>query len=86
MKEISLKANPDIVMLQETKVESFGDLYLRDVWGTRNRDFVFLPSVGASSGMVLIWDTRVAKKVDAFSGSLSLSLFILLARTSGGAP
>ena len=31
VKEIILEANPNIVMLQETKLESFGELYLRDV-------------------------------------------------------
>ena len=56
VKEIILKLGPEIVMLQETKLESFEDMHLREVWDTKHKDYVFLPSSGASGGMVLIWD------------------------------
>ena len=74
VKEIILKVGPEIVMLQETKLESFEGMHLRVVWDSKHKDYVFLPSFGVSGGMVLIWDTRVAKKVDALSGSFSLSV------------
>ena len=78
VKEIISKVCPEIVMLQETKLESFEDLYLREVWETRHKDYVFLPSSRASGGMVLIWDTIVAKKVDALSGSFSFSVLSII--------
>ena len=47
VKEIILKAYPKIVMLQESKLSSFDDFHLKDVWETKNKDYVFLPFVGA---------------------------------------
>ena len=64
-------------MLQETKLESFEGMHLRVVWD-KHKDYVFLPSFGVSGGMVLIWDTRVAKKVDALSGSFSFSVLSII--------
>ena len=57
IKEIILKVGPKIVMLQETKLESFEDMHLREDRDSRHKDYVFLPSSEASRGMVLIWDT-----------------------------
>ena len=36
VKEIILKVGPKIVMLQETKLESFEDMHLREVWDSRH--------------------------------------------------
>ena len=73
VKEIILKLGPEIVMLQETKLESFEDMHLREVWDSRHKDYVFLPSSGASGGMVLIWTQELLRKW-MLKVALSLSL------------
>ncbi|MCH86865.1 cytochrome P450, partial [Trifolium medium] len=49
--------NPFIVCLQETKMHSCDDFLVSSLWGSSPYDFSFRPSVGASGGLLTIWDS-----------------------------
>ena len=63
-------------MLQETKLEVLEDLVVRDLWESRFKGWEYLPSVGASGGLLVIWDTRFASKVDSIHGIFSISILL----------
>ena len=42
-------------MLQETKREHFDDQFLRNICPPSFDKFVYLPSIGASGGSVIVW-------------------------------
>ena len=45
----------DIAILQETKIEEVNLSTVISLWGHRSVDWVVLPSVGRSRGVVIIW-------------------------------
>lgn len=49
------ESNCSIVCLQETKKESFDHSFLRKCCPRRFDKFEFVPSVGASGGLIVIW-------------------------------
>jgi exonuclease III len=49
----------DIICLQETKLDLITRGIIRSLWGLQHVDWVYLGSNGASSGVLLMWDTRV---------------------------
>jgi hypothetical protein len=50
------ECNCEIICLQETKREQFDAQYLKNFCPKRFNKFAFLPSVGASGGMINIWN------------------------------
>jgi exonuclease III len=48
---------PLIVCLQETKLQACDDSVCTSVWGSSSFGFSFRPSVGASGGLLTVWDT-----------------------------
>jgi exonuclease III len=58
----------DIICLQETKCESFDWKLIRNFCPKRFDNFVYSPSVGASGGIIIIWNSSV------FSGLLVQSV------------
>ena len=76
VKDTISKATPDVVLLQETKLEILDDLVVRDVWESRFKGWECLPSVGASGGVLVIWDTRFATKVDSIHGIFFVSVLL----------
>ena len=65
--------NADIICLQETKMELITAQIIRSLWRCHYVDWVFLGSIGASGGIVLMWDKRVVEKVEDAVGSFSVS-------------
>lgn len=61
IKDLLCKVEPNVVLLQETEKEKWD----------RNREWVELPSYGASSRIVIIWDCRI------FSCSEVLTIMII---------
>ncbi|GKE05444.1 putative RNA-directed DNA polymerase, eukaryota, reverse transcriptase zinc-binding domain protein, partial [Tanacetum coccineum] len=54
---------------KETKITSFDPSLLRNLWGTKNVDFVCLDSIGQSGGILLSWNSSSFAKEGSFSGS-----------------
>ena len=63
----------DIVCLQETKLELVIKGLVRNIWGIHHVDWLYLGSMRASGGILLMWDSRVVEKIDDAVGNFSVS-------------
>lgn len=54
VRELFLKLSPDIVFLQESKLESFDNFSVASMWEARFKDWVILPSYRASKGIIVM--------------------------------
>jgi hypothetical protein len=59
----------DIVCLQETKLERIMHGLVRSLWGCPYLEWSYVASIGASGGILLLWDRRVVSKVDVCQGN-----------------
>lgn len=59
------------MLIQESKFKQVDRFLVRSIWDNRFKNWEFIPSVGASG---VIWDTRIASKVDVQVGDFSLSV------------
>ena len=50
--------NPFIICIQETKLSVIDVILCKSMWGGDCVDFSYRPSVGASGGIVTMWDTK----------------------------
>ena len=60
----------DIICIQETKVELITRGFVRSLWCCHYVDWVYLGSLGASGGILVMWDKRVVEKVRRSCGAL----------------
>lgn len=81
IKHIITKHNPDIIVLQETKKESFDRSLVASIWGSRHKGWVILPAEGSRGGIAIIWDVRRTSVVSSIVGSFSVSIEV---EESGG--
>jgi exonuclease III len=68
------ESNCDIVCLQETKRESFDEQYLRNFCPKKLNKFEFVPSVGASGGIIIIWNGSLFNGEVDFQNEFSISI------------
>ena len=59
----------DIVILQKTKMEEVNLFMAFSLWGRRSVDWLVLPSVGRSGGIVIIWDDQALELIDSKRGT-----------------
>ena len=57
IKDFLRSENLDVVMILETKNEKCDRRFVGSVWTVRNKDWATLPACGASSGILIIWDS-----------------------------
>jgi exonuclease III len=57
VRKLVREKTPFVLCLQETKLQACDDLGCAAVWGSLQMGFSFRPSVGASGGLLTIWDT-----------------------------
>ena len=62
----------DIAILQESKMEDVNNPIAIRLWGRRPVDWIFLPSIGRSEGIIVIWNTQVLELVDPKIGSYTV--------------
>ena len=55
IKELVNSQKVDFLAIQETKLEVISDSLCHNLWGSDDCDWVFLPSVGNSGGILFIW-------------------------------
>ena len=67
------KWEENIVCLQETKMDLINRGVISSLWGGQHVDWLYLGSVGASGGVLLMWDNRVVDKVKEAVGRFSVS-------------
>ena len=73
VKDFLRSENPDVVMIQETKKVKCNKRFVGSVWTVRNKDWVTLPACGASSGILIIWDSKKLRS-EVVIGSFSVSI------------
>ncbi|KAK8578113.1 hypothetical protein V6N13_046970 [Hibiscus sabdariffa] len=59
LRNVQRKNSVDMVLIQEAKMEKICSLLVAQIWVSDNFDFVFLPSVGASGGILVIWQCSI---------------------------
>ena len=67
------KWKADIVCLQESKLELINRGVIFSLWGGHHVDWLYLGSVGASGGVLLMWDNRVVEKLEEAVGRFLVS-------------
>ena len=63
-------------MLQEVKRELIDYAFVGSIWRSRFKDWVVLPSIGRSGGIVVLWDVRTVKIKEALVGEFSVSVLV----------
>ena len=64
---------PDIVCLQETKMELITSAVIRSLWGGQHVDWSYLGSCGASREVLVMWDIQVVNKMEEAVGRFLVS-------------
>ncbi|MCH97949.1 endonuclease/exonuclease/phosphatase family protein [Trifolium medium] len=68
IKEMIRKEKIEFLAIQETKMEIIPDSLCYNIWGGEDCQWVYLPSVGNSGGMLSIWSKSFASLIFYFSG------------------
>lgn len=58
----------DFLAIQETKLEVISDSLCFNIWGGEDCQWIYLPAVGNSGGLLSIWCKSVASLIFSFSG------------------
>ena len=66
----------DLICLQETKLEAISLPTIRSLWGHYSVVFVFLKAVGASGGIIVMWDKNTFNLVSSFQGEFSITCIL----------
>jgi len=64
VRRLDNEKNPLVLCIQETKMALVNDHMVKSLWGDGENNFSYLPFVGASGGLVTVWD---ASKIDVWS-------------------
>lgn len=68
------ETNCDIVCLQETKKEFFDHRFIKNFYPKRINKFDFLPSIGASGGLLIAWNDSIFMGETLFQNDFSISV------------
>lgn len=64
---------PMAVDIQETKLQTILEEFIKHVWGNREWKWNFIPSIGALGGILTIWDDTTLEFVATIEGAYTLS-------------
>lgn len=64
----------DILVLQETKIAIMSNLMVKEIWGKASSHWTALPSLGASGGILLIWNEERVEMLESEMGAFSISI------------
>ena len=68
IKKTICKINPDLVVLQEVKREVIDRAFVAIIWRSRFQEWIVLPSIRRSGGILIVWDARCVKIKEAVVG------------------
>jgi hypothetical protein len=68
IRELVQSQRVDFLAIQETKMEVVSDAVCRNLWGDDDCQWVFLPSVGSSGGILSIWNKSDSMFIFSFVG------------------
>jgi len=58
---------PFVLCLQESKLSVVDDVIVKSLWGSSSSGYSFQPSLGASGGLVIVWDTDCVEVLSSSS-------------------
>ena len=61
VKRLVADKKPFVLCLQESKLNVVDDLLIKAIWGSTSLGFFFQPSMGASGGLLTVWDCNVVE-------------------------
>ncbi|KAG6666005.1 hypothetical protein CIPAW_01G000700 [Carya illinoinensis] len=67
----------DIICLQETKLELITRQIVRSLWRGHHVGWSYLPSKGASGGILIMFDKRVVERLEHCVGDFSVACFFV---------
>lgn len=73
LNSVLLKWRPDVVLLQETKLEIITDQLVREIWSRQDVGYHYFPSQGASGGMCILWDKNKLEVFDTLEASHTIA-------------
>ncbi|XP_071707936.1 uncharacterized protein [Rutidosis leptorrhynchoides] len=74
LKKICIEENPIILGLQETKCAQSPDSLIESFWYNSNFQFVQKDAIGASGGLLLIWDPTTFSFEQALEGEFFIAI------------
>jgi len=75
VKELVRAKQPFVLCLQETKRQLIDDVLCASIWGSSSFTYSFCPSVGASGGLLTVWDTSEVDVWASFRGDHFLWIY-----------
>lgn len=69
-----MESQCDVVCLQETKKESFDSTFIKNFCPLAFDEFLYLPSIGASGGLITIWKSAQFEGHLEFMNEYSVSV------------
>ena len=76
IKKVICRINPDLVVLQEVKRELIAQAFVASIWSSRFKEWVVLPAIGRSGGIVVIRDVRSSRIKESLIGDFSISVLV----------
>ncbi|XP_077242503.1 uncharacterized protein LOC143883018 [Tasmannia lanceolata] len=80
LKELIRSSKPDLICIQETKLEDISREIIRSCGVKADWDFSFVPSLGASGGILVAWDEVCWQSIEVWKGKGSFSISVALRR------
>ncbi|XP_073016672.1 uncharacterized protein [Primulina eburnea] len=76
IRAVIVKEKPDLIVLQEIKKEVVDRRFISSIWKSRFVEWVILPALGRSGGILIMWDPRFIPVKDNLIGEFSASIKI----------
>ena len=74
VKELLVKFNPDVVILQKSKVSTVNRHLVKSVWSSWFVGWATLEAYGSSGGILILWKEDSITVVDSIQGQFSISI------------
>ncbi|GLT59702.1 hypothetical protein SLA2020_325070 [Shorea laevis] len=75
IRDLVIREKVDVLLIQETKMEQVDNCLCRMVWGTDDFEWIAQAANGAFGGILIIWNSRVFRKLSSFEGTGFLGVF-----------
>jgi len=76
IKSLIRKWNPDVICLQETKLEEWSSLITGQLWGNRWASWAELKANGTRGGIIILWDKRNWVNISTHQGIYTVSCML----------
>jgi len=67
VRELVKEKRPYVLCVQETKLMACDGVLCASLWGDANMDYSYRPSVGASGGLLTVWNSTEVEVWSSFS-------------------